>query len=422
MASPHHEAVPSPQAHSGAVPAPRIVAWEITTRCDLACRHCRASATAEPDPRELSPEAALGVVEQLAEAGTKLLILSGGDPLLRPDWPAIAARASALGIRVTMAPNGIHVDADVAANMRDCGIERAAISLDFPTAALHDDFRGVPGAFDAAVRALKLLRDAGIECQVNSTLTELNVDYLDALVDLALDLGAAAFHPFLLVETGRGEELAPQRLTPERCEEMMRRLRERQVALHGKLAIKPTDMPHYCRVAAQDWRRELANGTEPSLGLRPLRPPKGNSMAREGGSLGEVGSAATAQDVAQPPSAVSGQRLDTMTRGCLAGRGFCFISSRGEVNPCGYLPLAAGSVRVSRLAQIWRDSAVLRALRDDQMLKGKCALCEFRRVCGGCRARAFAQTGDFMAPEPLCVYTPRGAEREGDDEAAPRAE
>jgi radical SAM protein with 4Fe4S-binding SPASM domain len=365
--------------------APRIVAWEITTRCDLACRHCRASATAEPDPRELSPEAALGVVEQLAEAGTKLLILSGGDPLLRPDWPAIAARARDFGLRVTMAPNGIHVDAAAAAHMRDCGIERAAISLDFPTAALHDEFRGVPGAFDAALRALNLLRDAGVECQVNATLTALNVDYLDALIDLAQNLGAAAFHPFLLVETGRGEELAPQRLTPEQCEEMMRRLRERQVALDRRLAIKPTDMPHYCRVAAQGRPSERSH-------------------------------------VAQPPAAVSGQRLDSITRGCLAGRGFCFISSRGEVNPCGYLPLAAGSVRVSRLAQIWRDSAVLRALRDDRMLKGKCGVCGFRHVCGGCRARAFAQTGDFMAPEPLCAYAPRGAEGEGSGEAGALAQ
>ena len=352
-------------------PRPRIVAWEITRRCDLACKHCRASATAASDPLELTPQEALEVVDQLAEAGTKLLILSGGDPLLRPDWPAIAARASSLGLRVTMAPNGLHVDAEVAARMRECGIERAAISLDFPTAELHDEFRGVPGAFDAAVRALRLLRDAGIECQVNMTITELNVAHVDALIDLALELGAVAFHPFLLVETGRGEDLAGQGLTPERCEEMMLRLRRRQLELAGRLSFKPTDMPQYCRVAAQ-------NVAQP--------PPAGP----EGGRGSAPG-------------------LDRMTRGCLAGRGFCFISSRGEVNPCGYLPLAAGNVRVSRLADIWRDSAVMRALRDDELVKGKCGVCEFRRVCGGCRARAFAQTGDWMNPEPLCAYEPRGA-------------
>jgi radical SAM protein with 4Fe4S-binding SPASM domain len=346
---------------------PRIVAWEITTRCDLACKHCRAAATREPDPQEMSPAQALGVVEQLAEAGVKLLILSGGDPLLRPDWPAIARRATELGLRVTMAPNGIHVDAHVAAQMRECGIERAAISIDFPTAELHDEFRGVPGAFDAAVRALRLLREAGIECQINSTITALNVDRLDALIDLALELDAAAFHPFLLVETGRGEELAQQTLTPERCERMMQRLRERQAELAGRLSFKPTDMPQYCRVAAQHGSLDSA-------------------ASRHGG-------------------------LDRMTRGCLAGRAFCFISSRGEVNPCGYLPLAAGSVRVARLARIWRDSAVLRALRDDDMVKGKCGACEFRRVCGGCRARAFAQTGDFMAAEPLCAYVPRAGRK-----------
>jgi radical SAM protein with 4Fe4S-binding SPASM domain len=340
---------------------PRIVAWEITRRCDLACKHCRASATAEPDPQELSPDEALAVVEQLAQAGAKLLILSGGDPLLRPDWPEIAARAGALGMRVTIAPNGIHVDAAAAARMRDCGIERAAISLDFPTAKLHDEFRGVSGAFEAALRALRLLREAGIECQVNATLTELNLEHLDALIDLALELEAAAFHPFLLVETGRGQELARQRVTPERCEEMMLRLRGRQVALQGRLAIKPTNMPQYCRVAAQD----------------------------------------AARTQAQP-----GRALDVMTRGCLAGRGFCFISSRAEVCPCGYLPLACGSLRVTTLERIWRDSALLWALRADGMIKGKCGVCEFNPICGGCRARAFAHTGDWMAPEPLCAYAP----------------
>ena len=351
------------------------MAWEITRRCDLACKHCRASATAESDPQELSPQEALAVVEQLAEAGTELLILSGGDPLLRPDWPDIASRATALGMRVTMAPNGIHVDAQVARRMRECGIERAAMSLDFPTAKLHDEFRGVPGAFAAAVRGLRLLREAGIECQVNATLTELNVGYLDALIDLALELGAVAFHPFLLVETGRGQELAERGLTPERCEEMMLRLRGRQVALEGRLAIKPTDMPQYCRVAA--------------VGARPFDSAQDeHALPLRGAQAGP------------------GMGLDVMTRGCLAGREFCFISSRGEVNPCGYLPLACGSVRVSRLGQIWRDSAVLRALRDDGMIKGKCGLCEFKPICGGCRARAFAQTGDWMNPEPLCAYAP----------------
>ena len=275
--------------------------------------------------------------------------------MLRADWPEIASSAAQLGIRVAMAPNGIHVDAQAAARMRECGIERAAISLDFPTAELHDEFRGVRGAFAAAMRALRLLREAGIETQVNATLTELNAAHLGALISLALAVGAVAFHPFLLVETGRGEKLAGNGLTAERCEEMMRRLRERQVALAGRMAIKPTDMPQYCRVA-------MPEGARPGIGL------------------------------------------DVMTRGCLAGRRFCFISSRGEVRPCGYLPLACGSLRVSRLAGIWRESAVLRALRDDGRLKGKCGGCEFKRICGGCRARAFARTGDWMAAEPLCVY------------------
>jgi radical SAM protein with 4Fe4S-binding SPASM domain len=372
-----------PPRESEAVSPPRVVAWEITTRCDLACRHCRASATTEPDPQELSPAQGSEVVEQLAEAGTKLLILSGGDPLLRPDWPELAARATALGIRVTMAPNGLHIDAEVAGRMRECGIERAAISLDFPSAELHDDFRGVPGAFDAAVRALALLREAGIECQINATLTALNAEHLDALIDLALDLGAAAFHPFLLVETGRGAGLADQRLTPERCEEMMVRLRERQIELAGRLAIKPTDMPHYCRVAAQHPDARAPQPVDVSGEAGPVRSASGSG------------------------SGALHQRLDAMTRGCLAGRGFCFISSRGEVNPCGYLPLACGSLVVSRLTQIWRESAVLRALRDDSLLQGKCGVCEFKRICGGCRARAFAHSGDWMSPEPLCAHLPR---------------
>jgi len=347
--------------------APRVVAWEVTRSCNLACAHCRASALNGPYEGELSTAECLELVAQIAAAGKPILILTGGEPLLRPDIFTIAAAARDAGLRPVMAPNGTLVTPDTAARMREAGIGRISVSLDFPDAPAHDRFRGCPGAFDAALQGIRHAQDAGIEIQINSTITRLNVALLPRLLALAEELGAVSFHPFMLVPTGRGKELADQELGPDDYEATLNWIYDAQRT--SPLFFKPTDVPHYWRVMRQ---RARADGTRLQV----------------------------------HPHAHGG--MNTLSRGCLAGVGFCFISHVGRVQPCGYFDKAAGDVRRAPFGEIWRGSPLFADLRDLDALKGKCAACEYKRVCGGCRARAFERTGDYLAEEPYCSYVPRG--------------
>jgi radical SAM protein with 4Fe4S-binding SPASM domain len=367
--------------------APRIIAWEITRSCNLSCAHCRASAERGPYPGELSTEQCFDLIEQVAALGRPfdrlriapaqraravpsgvegrpLLILTGGEPLLRPDALEIAVRATGRGLRVVMAPNGTLVTPEVARRMREAGIARISISLDFPTAAQHDAFRGVPGAFEAAVRGIEAARQAGVEVQINTTITRRNIGHLGELVDLARRVGAVAFHPFFLVPTGRGAELVDEELAPEEYERALHWLYDKQQEVGDELFFKPTDVPHYWRVRLQRAGKEAP--------ATPGRPG-----------------------------------LDVLSRGCLAGTAFCFISHVGKVQPCGYLELEAGDLKRQSFAEVWENSPLFRDLRDPSKLEGKCGECEYRAVCGGCRARAFAATGNYLAEEPYCVHRPR---------------
>ena len=257
--------------------------------------------------------------------------------------------------------------------MKDVGIARVSISIDFPNAAEHDEFRGVPGAFDGAVRGIRNCLDAGVEVQINSTITKLNAHYLPALLQLAEDLGAVSFHPFMLVPTGRGKELEEQELPPEEYERALEWMYDAQQ--ESDLFMKPTDVPHYWRVMRQ---RAKAQGRK--LEVHPHS---------HGG-------------------------MNTLSRGCLAGIGFCFISHIGDVQGCGYFDKVAGNVREQTFPEVWRDSPLFNELRDFDGLKGKCGACEFKKVCGGCRARAYEATGDYMAEEPYCAYVPQGLVRAGE--------
>jgi radical SAM protein with 4Fe4S-binding SPASM domain len=266
-----------------------------------------------------------------------------------------------------MAPNGTLVTAAAAARMKAAGIGRISISIDFPDPVEHDRFRGCPGAFDSALRGIRSAQDAGIEIQINSTITKLNVGYLPRLLALAEELGAVSFHPFMLVPTGRGKDLAEQELDPDDYERTLNWIYDAQRS--SPLFFKPTDVPHYWRVMRQRARAE---------GVRLEVHPHSH-----GG-------------------------LNTLSRGCLAGVGFCFVSHTGSVQPCGYFDRTAGNVREQDFGDIWRGSPLFADLRDLEALKGKCGACEYKRVCGGCRARAFECTGDYMAEEPYCAYVPRG--------------
>ncbi len=347
---------------------PRMIAWEITRSCNLACVHCRASALCGPYKGELSTAEAKALIDNILSFSNPIVILTGGEPLLRPDIFELAEYGINKGLRMVIGTNATMITPEIARRIKEVGIPRISVSIDFPTAKLHDEFRGVPGAFEEAIKGIKIARDAGVEIQINSTITKLNVAYLDDLLSLAEEIGAVAFHPFLLVPTGRGKDIGEQELPPEEYERTLNWVYDRQK--NSKIFFKPTDAPHYHRIIRQ-------RGKEDGVKLTAAHHPH------------------------------STRGLETLTRGCLGGIGFCFISHVGQVQPCGYFELAAGNIKKDPFDKVWVESKLFNELRNYDLLKGKCGVCEFKRVCGGCRARAYETTGDYLDEEPYCVYQPK---------------
>jgi AdoMet-dependent heme synthase len=265
-----------------------------------------------------------------------------------------------------MAPNGTLVDETVAKKLIDAGIKRISISLDGATPESHDRFRKVNGAFEGAIRGMTSARKVGLEFQVNTTITKTNLDQIPAIQKLAVQLGAVAHHIFLLVPTGRGKYIADAAIDAAEYERTLNWFYDQRN--QSSLELKATCAPHYYRILRQRAKAEGISVTFYSHGL------------------------------------------DAVTRGCLGGIGFCFISHRGEVQPCGFLTVKAGDIREQSFEEIWKNSDVFTALRNYDKLQGKCGICEFKRVCGGCRARAYEATGDYLAEEPLCSYLPRATE------------
>ncbi len=362
--------------------APRLslVAWEITKRCNLVCAHCRASAEDIAYEGELTLAECHRVIDEIKEVGNPIIILSGGEPLARPDVYDIGQYAVSKGLRVVMGSNGTLIDKESAFRLRQVPISRIAISLDFPNAELQDKFRGKKGAFDEAIAGIANARSAGIEVQINCTITKLNVALLDELIDVALRVGAVAFHPFLLVPTGRGKGLESVELSPQEYEDALNRIFDKQVELGDRLFFKPTDAPHYMRVMKQ---RERGGAVLPTAS-------SGHPGGHPGGHAGGH------------PS------TQTISRGCLAGVGFCFISHEGKVQGCGYLTAEAGNLKKQSFGDIWNGSKLFCDLRNLNNIKGKCGACEYKRICGGCRARAYEISGDYLNAEPYCIYQPSG--------------
>lgn len=351
-----------PDAAAGKQPTLRLVAWEITRNCNLSCVHCRAAATQGPYSGELDTPACFTLLDQIAETGDPIVILTGGEPLLRPDIFSVARYGTDKGLRMVMAVNGTLITPETAANMADAGIKRISISLDGATAGRHDHFRGVPGAFDGALKGIDYAKAAGIAFQINTTITQANLEEIPKIQALAVQLGAVAHHIFLLVPTGRGKYLIDQAITAEQYEDTLNWFYDQRDLT--ELQLKATCAPHYYRILRQRAKSEGKTVTFQSHGL------------------------------------------DAVSRGCLGGTGFCFISHRGIVQPCGFLQVHSGDVTKRSFVDIWRHSEVFNRLRDFSQLSGKCGACEYKRVCGGCRARAFEATGDYMAEEPLCSYQP----------------
>jgi radical SAM protein with 4Fe4S-binding SPASM domain len=386
---------------------PRLIFWEVTKGCNLRCIHCRATATELMSPNDLPTSKALDIISQIADFGNPILVLSGGEPLYRRDIFQLAEYATSRGLRAALATNGTTVTKDVADKIKGSGIKRVSISLDGADATTHDTFRGIPGAFEAAIYGMKNLQQIGVSVQINTTVARHNAHQLPDVLALARNLGADALHTFLLVPVGCGVDIAAEQMVPpEEYERMLNWFYDQ--SLNGEIELKATCAPHYFRVLRQRRAADrMAGKQQPAtpashhpheigptdmtmpgstgISLRPSSgPPKGHS-GHPGGHPGD---------------------MNAMTKGCLAGTGVCFISHEGEVFPCGYLPALAGDLRKQNFAEIWNDSEVFGMLRDDDNLKGKCGCCEFRHVCMGCRARAFAATGDYLAEEPFCVYEP----------------
>ncbi len=384
---------------------PRLVFWEVTKGCNLRCIHCRASATELSSPTDLSTQAALAIIDQIAAAANPILVLSGGEPLFRSDIFQLARYATDKGLRVALATNGTLVTKEVARMIADSGVRRVSISLDGADALTHDAFRGLPGAFDAALYGLRNLKSLGMSVQINMTIARHNARQLPQVLELAKSLGADALHTFLLVPVGCGVDIAAEQMVPpEEYEQMLNWFYDQ--SKQGGIELKATCAPHYFRVArqrrvAERRQAEAAAANASAAAASPHPTAIGHTEMMMPGSTGVVLKPHPAGHPTSHPS-----DMNAMTKGCLAGTGVCFISHQGEVYPCGYLPVLAGDLRQQTFAEIWKNSVVFEQLRDTGNLKGKCGYCEFRNICMGCRARAFAATGDFLDEEPFCVYQP----------------
>jgi radical SAM protein len=368
------------------VKGPNIVAWESTVACNLACVHCRASAQTTPEPDELTTQEVFGLIDQLAEFSRPIFVISGGEPLMRPDIYDIAAYGTRQGLRVAVSPNGTLLSAEAVGNLIKAGVKRISVSIDGSTAARHDAIRGVPGAFDGAMEGLNRCRVAGLGFQLNTTVMRQTREDLAAVRDLAVRIGAEAWHVFMLVPTGRGK--VDDEVSPEEYEAILDEILT--MTRNSRIPIRVTCGPHFQRIVAQNQRLDRG---QPNL-VGPSN--RGGSQSQPG----DNGRPAAGR-VRHPGS------LDHTTRGCLAGDGYCFISYRGDITPCGYFPVVAGNIRQQPFQEIYLDSDLFRSLRDLEGYGGKCGVCEFLRVCGGCRARAYSLTGDYLAEEPYCIYQPR---------------
>lgn len=353
---------------------PRLIAWEVTRRCLLNCLHCRAAARHGHYPNELTTEECFHFLEDVVSFSRPIIILTGGEPMLREDIFDIASYgAKKLGLTMVMAPCGILVTEETAKKILDSGIKRISLSLDGATKETHDSFRRVDGSFAAVLKAMESAKNVGLEFQINTTVTKHNLQELPQILELAIEKGAVGFHPFLLVPTGRGKDLAEWEISPEDYEKTLtwiyeedKKLSSACPAREGKnFQFKPTCAPHYYRIVRQ----------QESLSRSPLTAHR--------------------------------SPLHSLTKGCMGGQYFAFVSHIGKVQICGFLELECGDIRKEPFSKIWYNSKMFKEMREWNSYHGRCGICEYRKICGGCRARAYALTGDYLAEEPYCVYQPK---------------
>lgn len=357
----------SPTAPKSEKYVPLVVSWNLTRKCNLKCPHCYINATTEELKNELTTEESRNLIDQICEVSRPLLILSGGEPLLRPDVYELVHYGASKGLKMGLGSNGSLIDATAAKRLKDAGIETVSISLDSHIPEQHDEFRGVVGSWKKSVGAIKALQENGVLVQVNTTLTQQNYDQIDDIMSLAENLGVENFHLFFLVPTGRGVKMTD--ISPAKYENMIKTTFAR-VAKH-KLNVRPSCAPQFMRIAKD-------------MGL---------DMSR-------------------------------WIRGCLAGLYYCRVYPNGDITPCPYLPIKLGNIREKSFKEIWFNSDMFKTLRNFDALKGKCGICEHRAICGGCRARAYGLSsdfidycgdlrepaelkGDYLTEDPWCVYEPK---------------
>jgi len=340
---------------------PLLVIWEMTQACDLKCAHCRANSRPHRHPLELSTAEAFHLIDQVAAMKVPLFVLTGGDPLKRPDLLPIVEYACRRGVRTSLTPSTTPLLVrDAIFELKQSGLMRLAVSLDGSTAELHDGFRGVPGSYKRAIDAVGWCYEAGLPVQVNTTVSHRNFDDLDHMIKLLVDLRVVLWSVFFLVPTGRAQ--LQDLLTAEEHERVFATLYE--TSKRVKFHIKTTEGQHYRRYVLQQRAKDPNSRSEADL-------------------------------IAAAP------------RGVNDGKGLVFISHTGGVYPSGFLPLPAGNILWEPLSQIYQNSPLFRSLRDRTQLKGKCGRCEFNEVCGGSRARAYALSHDPLAEEPCCAYLPQ---------------
>jgi radical SAM protein with 4Fe4S-binding SPASM domain len=340
-----------------------------------------------------------------------ILVFSGGEPLKRPDIFELAEYARSVGLNTALATNGTLVTEEVAKKIVASGIRRVSISFDGPDAETHDHFRGT-GAFDATVAGFKRLRKLGMSMQINTTVARHNYGKLNEAYALALELGAEALHMFMLVPVGCGMELPESvMLKSDEYEKTLNWIWDR--SLEGKIHMKATCAPHYFRVMRQRAKEDgmkIPAAAHPHARMIAEGQAAKAASGHPGGHPGDHpgGHPGSGHPGGHPGAStvVGGNDMASMTKGCLAGQSICFVSHEGEVFPCGYLPVSSGNVKEIPFPTIWRESQVFADMRDDTRLEGKCGVCEFKKVCMGCRARAYAESGSYLAEEPNCDFTP----------------
>ncbi len=344
---------------------PKWIAWEITRRCNLHCVHCRSSSEAAvADHPDFSLDEAKRILDDIHSYASPVVVLSGGEPLLRSDVFDIAAYGTGLGLRMCLATNGSLVTEATCRRIKETGIKMVSLSLDGATAGVHDDFRNQPGAFDGVMRAIRLFNEHRIDFLVNSSFTKRNRQEIPEIYRLVKGLGATAWYMFMIVPTGRGEDIMDELIAAEDYEEILNWHYDMEKE-ESDLLVRPTCAPQYYRIVLQRSKTE------------------GERFKRRSLKFSTGGS-----------------------KGCLAGQLICLIDVDGNVLPCSYFPLAAGNLRTQSFQEIWEHSPLMLDMRDFTAYKENCGRCEYINVCGGCRARAYAVTGDYLAGEPFCTHRP----------------